>query len=335
LLILIISYLTINFFQKHKKFHDYFFPSILFVVIINFLLVLPFAYQLAPRQILSYQPQTVNYILKSPGKVFTFLPGFSEFDRLSTGRNPTPFDIFIFQSELLVPNINTFYKIKSVDGYNSLMSHRQAEILALIGSDRAVAGAKLADLRIPLSDKIQLFRERLNLLDLLGVRYLISAYPIEDEKLEKVLEEKVTDYQIPLYLYQNKENPPEIYFAKEVILLDSGKEKENFQRLIKKDNDFNQITFIECSFCKKGGESLNSAIKIIKEENGYLEIKTGNQSDSWLVFGQSNLPGWQVKIDGKDSQIYTANYLFQAIFVPAGNHEIIFKYNPFNLAKIL
>lgn len=333
LLILIFSYLTIIFFQKYKKFQSYFFPSILFVVIINFLLVLPLAYQSAPRQILSYRPRIANYISNNPGKVFTFLPGFSEFDRLSTGRKPTPFDTFVFQSELLVPNINTFYKIKSADGYNSLMSRRHAEILALIGSDRAVAGEKLADLRIPLADKIELFRQRLNLVNLLGIKYIISAYPIEDERLDNVLMIEATDYKIPLYLYQNKNSLPEIYFANEVFLA-LKKEEENYNMIIKPENDFNKMTFIECSNCQKTEKPLDSSIKVIEEKNGYLEAKVSNQNSGWLIFNQSNLPGWQAEIDNSVVPIYTANYIFQAVFIPAGNHKIIFQYNPLANLKL-
>ena len=39
-------------------------------------------------------------------------------------------------------------------------------------------------------------------------------------------------------------------------------------------------------------------------------------------------PGWQAFIDGEKTQIFQANYLFQAIQVPAGSHEVVFKFRP-------
>ncbi len=35
--------------------------------------------------------------------------------------------------------------------------------------------------------------------------------------------------------------------------------------------------------------------------------------DSWVVFSESNYPGWSATIDGIETDIYAANYLFQAI----------------------
>lgn len=104
--------------------------------------------------------------------------------------------------------------------------------------------------------------------------------------------------------------------------------------IIKPENDFNKMTFIECSSCQKTEKPLDSSIKVIGERNGYLEAKISNQNSGWLIFNQSNLPGWQAEIDNRAVPIYTANYIFQAIFIPAGDHEIIFQYNPLANLKL-
>ena len=57
-----------------------------------------------------------------------------------------------------------------------------------------------------------------------------------------------------------------------------------------------------------------------------MELQVNNEKDGWLVFSEANIPGWVAAIDSKRTDIYTANYLFQSIFVPAGGHLVKFEY---------
>jgi hypothetical protein len=50
--------------------------------------------------------------------------------------------------------------------------------------------------------------------------------------------------------------------------------------------------------------------------------------DAMLLLADQMYPGWGATIDGKPAHIYRADYLFQAIFVPAGQHTVEFVYRP-------
>ena len=39
-------------------------------------------------------------------------------------------------------------------------------------------------------------------------------------------------------------------------------------------------------------------------------------------------PGWKAYVDGQETPIYRANYLFRSVFVPAGRHTVEFAYRP-------
>lgn len=43
---------------------------------------------------------------------------------------------------------------------------------------------------------------------------------------------------------------------------------------------------------------------------------------------QNNYYGWKVEIDGKPARVYTANMSFVSGLVPAGEHEVVFRYDP-------
>ncbi len=48
----------------------------------------------------------------------------------------------------------------------------------------------------------------------------------------------------------------------------------------------------------------------------------------FLVLTDLYYPGWKAFADGHEVPMYRANYLFRAVWLPAGNHEIRFEYQP-------
>lgn len=245
-----------------------------------------------PRDLYLRTPKTVKIIKEREGdmnsfRIFSFMPGFSEYSKLVVPYNPSSQDLFIFQSEIIALNLNSIYGLQSVDGYDNIMPQENAKILSLIGSEYATIGDKLSEQKIPLEEKVKIFLSRLNLLSRQNVKYIISAYQLEGKRLNLVGEVKVTKFKIPIYIYENLDVLPRIHFAGE--------------------NGVSEIFVREY----KGG-------KIV------LEIKT--DSLQWLIFRESNLPNWQASIDGEPVQIYTTDYIYQTIKVPAGEHKVEFEY---------
>lgn len=60
-------------------------------------------------------------------------------------------------------------------------------------------------------------------------------------------------------------------------------------------------------------------------------IRVTSSAPGWLMVSQSWYPGWQARIDGYDAQILRADYIFQAVEVPAGEHLIEVYYSPASL----
>jgi uncharacterized membrane protein YfhO len=47
-----------------------------------------------------------------------------------------------------------------------------------------------------------------------------------------------------------------------------------------------------------------------------------------LVLTDTYFPGWKAFIDGKQAQIYRANYIHRMVVVPEGIHSVEFIYDP-------
>jgi hypothetical protein len=60
----------------------------------------------------------------------------------------------------------------------------------------------------------------------------------------------------------------------------------------------------------------NSLIEVNTNKAGFLFV-----SDAWF-------PGWKAFVDGKETKIYRADYVFRAVAVPVGKHIVKFSYFP-------
>lgn len=78
--------------------------------------------------------------------------------------------------------------------------------------------------------------------------------------------------------------------------------------------------------CISGGDG---EVWINEKAPGYIKIQTDLNKNSWLIWSQSWYPGWVAVIDGEQQvEVERANYLFQAVCVPEGEHIVEISYKP-------
>ncbi|MEM9833383.1 MAG: YfhO family protein, partial [Bacteroidota bacterium] len=68
---------------------------------------------------------------------------------------------------------------------------------------------------------------------------------------------------------------------------------------------------------------------LVEYEPNYLKYEANVPAESFAVFSEIYYPdGWEVKIDGQETDYLRANYLLRALPIPAGQHTIEFSFNP-------
>jgi hypothetical protein len=71
-----------------------------------------------------------------------------------------------------------------------------------------------------------------------------------------------------------------------------------------------------------------SLATIVEEHPQRVRIQTNLLANGYLVLLDTYYPGWVATLDGRSVPIYRANAIGRAVFVPVGEHEIVFAYKP-------
>jgi hypothetical protein len=79
------------------------------------------------------------------------------------------------------------------------------------------------------------------------------------------------------------------------------------------------------------GETMTAAewnVQVVSYTGNRVDIRTKSQKNGFLVLSDAYYPNWQAKIDGAASPVMRANYDFRAVFLPKGEHTVVFEYHP-------
>lgn len=70
--------------------------------------------------------------------------------------------------------------------------------------------------------------------------------------------------------------------------------------------------------------------KIATQGGDALQLWIHSQGTGYLVLSDAFYPGWQVTLDGSWAPILRADYAFRAVQIPAGDHQVEFRYRPWS-----
>ncbi len=78
------------------------------------------------------------------------------------------------------------------------------------------------------------------------------------------------------------------------------------------------------------GQANYALINLNQNGNGIIRLQVSTEQNGWLVAANTWYPGWIAQIDGQRTPLLRANYLFQAVQIPAGIHQVEFIYQPWS-----
>ena len=308
-----------------------------------------------PRSVISdYTPDLARIITERESdptkyRLFGYLIGDGAFLQTISLAPPSNEELMIMSMQSLANNASVYFGIERMDGmepYRTLRHNRLLDTVIAHESaawifDDASPALKTSALnqlynrdvqkKSTVEEKVQDFPKRLPLLSMMNVKYVYSPFELSAPSLRLVatIPVGVTQERYSLHLYENTLVLPRIYIAHNPQFVDS--ERKALLQVISED-DFSTTTWIECATCESRAGA--AEITIEKYDAGNLEMSVAARTDSWLVFSESAFPGWKAMIDGVETPIYMANYLFQAVKFPEGEHAVRFVYEDVAIQKI-
>ena len=273
------------------------------------------------------ETEIVRFLKQQEGvfRIYSLLPGLAAYQMIVVAQNSNQNDETEFFKAMLPVNLNLVFGLDSIDGLETSIPRRASGLLSELLSERSNFGNKIADARLKPEEKIKIFESRANILAMMNVKYIISAFPLNESVFKKVFETRVGRFGVPVYIYENKEILPRFYFAKSVKRAESD-EKTALEQLLEPNIDFKAAALIECG--DNCGGASSGKILDYEYKNGYLRLNTESQTGGWIVFSESFSPHWSAKVNNESAPIYRANYVYQAIRVPAGDNMVEFTHKP-------
>ncbi|RJQ37730.1 hypothetical protein C4559_03275 [Candidatus Microgenomates bacterium] len=219
-------------------------------------------------------------------------------------------------SRILPPNFSNVYKIQSIEGYDPLYLKTYANLISTSGGNDSSSQLGFGFDRIITPQNFES-----KIIDLLGVKYVLSLSDLPLNKLEKVFQEGQTR------VYENKNVIPRVFFVENLKNVTSN--TEAIKIISKKDFDPLGTAIIEGlpeEWKQKKGTL--GKVKVINYSENKIVIETENEGDGFLVLTDSFYPNWHAKLYSKgesyETEIFKTDYNFRGVFVPKGKYRIEF-----------
>ncbi|MER2599966.1 MAG: hypothetical protein ABTQ73_10645 [Caldilineales bacterium] len=74
-------------------------------------------------------------------------------------------------------------------------------------------------------------------------------------------------------------------------------------------------------------------VRVLTDQPEQLTFAVDLAAPAVLILSDTWYPGWQVRVDETPAPLLHANYLFRAVFVPAGHHRVEFNFAPTSLQQ--
>jgi len=241
---------------------------------------------------------------------------------------------YIFFSPYLVAETGLPYsagmivKAASIDSRMRAPLWRYFQLVSLAFPDIA----KRQDGKITFYDELQ-FRNpgqlasgRLDYLDLLNLRWVISRFPVRlltNSGRYKLLGSE------PLWIYENQSPLHRASIFHQTIKAGSDDQALNLIR--QKKFDFRKTLLLPESVSYLAGGSLEQegeTVELFRKSADQIEVSVQAASSGYLFLDETYFPGWLAELDGKPARIWRANYAFRAVYIDSGKHIVRFFYRP-------
>lgn len=256
-----------------------------------------------PEEFIFPQTPAIEFLLKQPGY-------------FRVGRE---------HAEVLPPNTWAAYKLQSIEGYDVLHFREFGKFINHTNGGNLLSGGT--------SRYAELTNYKSPFIDIANVKYFIGVTRDENNNIPGGLINplfKQAGYSIMFkdksaVILENLHALDRAYLAPS-FMVGSASQIEN---MIISDKSFDPRNIVALSVDLGASNATGQGdVRILNYTPNEVTIQTKTNQDEILVLSDQFDDGWKATVDGKDTAISRANLIFRAVKVPAGSHEVVFRYWP-------
>lgn len=171
---------------------------------------------------------------------------------------------------------------------------------------------------------------RLKVLRLLGIKYILDK--AENASTQKTFPNdrfKLVYEKNGWKVFENLNVLPRAFLASSYQVFQT---KEEFENIFFSPTFNPSKTILLEEDPKLSLSNLNHLSKLqpLSYQPNQTIFTLNTSTAAFLFLSDVYYPGWKAFIDGEQTHIYRANYAFRAVAVPAGEHRVVFTYDPFS-----
>ena len=250
----------------------------------------------------------------------------------------TFFDVF---KEKHLPTMNLLYSLRDIWGIDVIRLKRVDDLYKTFTGTPSISAT--------------------HLIDLYGVKYIISVTPIEEKRRFELIYSRIEGLQgkkedllkgNTVKLYRNRNPFLRTWLVKDYRVLDSN---QMLSAMTSKDFHPDKTVFLEeepkwgppnppflkvgLRGSKESPSGPKNKVEFVSERNNRLHLHVKTPENTLLVLSDTYSSGWRAYVQpfgsqlsngakGEERRILRANYNFRAIPLKAGEYEIRFIYDP-------
>jgi hypothetical protein len=234
---------------------------------------------------------------------------------------PGPFRILGGDYTALAPNFASAFGLEDIRGYQSLYFERYNRLARLVdGKDFGRTGAGSVNLRAYFSSA---YKQR-RLLDMLNVKYMLFEPGGVDPQLFAPLELVQTNDEGRIYRNPNVLPRAWLVHAAEVAPDDDAQ----LARMARADFDPAAVAILSSAAPAVAAPAVPEPSPVVTYAPNRAEVRASVAAPAVLVLSDAYSDDWRVTVDSQPATLYRANYAFRGVWLPPGEHTIVFSYRP-------
>ncbi len=221
-----------------------------------------------------------------------------------------PFRVMSLDNRILPPNVNAYYGIESIEGYDPIYDARYEEFIAALNRREPNITPPFGFNRIITTPTIDS-----PLLPLLNVQYILTLEDLKSPDAELMYREGNTR------IYWYKKGLPRIYPVESVKHLQSSQEMITFMY----DKAFHpeKTALVEEPLAVPAQPLAgDDTIRVTSYTGSSLTATSTLREDHFVVIANMYDASWKATVDASPVPVYRTNYIFMGLLVPKGNHTI-------------